>query len=121
MRDEVGNAQGASPLTSRTVIMNGKPVQLRLEPSYWEALDEICRREDLTSDELLADLKDRLNEQSRRERRGTGVSLANAVRVFIVGYYRRAATETGHSRAGHGKGDPFVATPFELVSVRTAG
>lgn len=102
------------PLEARTVALFGRPTQIRLEPSYWEALDEICRREDLTVDELCSDLKDRLDSQSQRARRVSGVSLSNAVRVFIVGYYRKAATEKGHDRAGHGRGDPFVSTPFDL-------
>lgn len=113
---------GIAPLTARTVKLFGRPSQLRLEPSYWEALDEICRREDLTVDELCGDLQDRLETQTRRRRRLSGVSLANAVRVFIVGYYRKAATEKGHDRAGHGRGDPFVSTPFDLPTLtETAG
>ena len=105
---------GVVPLEARTVKLFGQTTQIRLEPSYWEALDEICRREDLTVDELCSDLKDRLDSQSRRSRRVSSVSLSNAVRVFIVGYYRKAATEKGHDRAGHGRGDPFVSTPFDL-------
>ncbi len=106
----------AIPLIGRSINLFGRPTQIRLELSYWEALEEICRREDLTVDELCCDLKDRLVEQSRRVRSVGGVSLANAVRVFIVGYYRKAATEKGHDRAGHGRGDPFVSTPFDLPS-----
>lgn len=107
-------AAGVIPLVGRSVKLFGRPTQIRLEPSYWEALDEICRREDLTVDELCSDLKDRLDEQTKRVRGVASVSLANAVRVFIVGYYRKAATEKGHDRAGHGRGDPFVSTPFDL-------
>ncbi|CAO3424935.1 ribbon-helix-helix domain-containing protein [Azospirillum argentinense] len=109
----------AIPLVARTVKLFGRPTQLRLEPSYWEALDDICHREDLTVDELCSDLKDRLDSQSRRSR-GNAVSLANAARVFIVGYYRKAATEKGHDRAGHGRGDPFVSTPFDLPPAQPA-
>lgn len=109
----------AIPLVARTVKLFGHPTQLRLEPSYWEALDDICHREDLTVDELCSDLKDRLDSQSKRSR-GVAVSLANAVRVFIVGYYRKAATEKGHDRAGHGRGDPFVSTPFDLPPAQPA-
>lgn len=106
---------GVTPLVGRTVKLFGRAMQIRLEPSYWEALDEICRREDLTVDELCSDLKERLDQQLRRVRGIGSVSLANAVRVFIVGYYRKAATEKGHDRAGHGRGDPFVSTPFDLT------
>lgn len=102
--------QGISPLVSRTVTIAGQSCQIRIEPSYWEALEEISRREGLDINELCSDLKDRLDMQNRRG--DTGVSLANAVRVFVVGYFRQAATEMGHSRAGHGVGAPLGGTPF---------
>ncbi|WP_247871979.1 ribbon-helix-helix domain-containing protein [Azospirillum sp. TSO35-2] len=94
----------------------GRATAIRLEPSYWEGLEEICRREDLTVDELCADVQDRMEQQSRRAAQ-SGVSLANALRVFVVGYFRQAATERGHARAGHGQGRPFISTPFDTVPV----
>jgi len=106
---QTGKSLGISPLVSRTVNIAGQRHQIRIEPSYWEALEEIGRREDLSVDELCADLKDRLDAQARRNE--PGVSLANAVRVFVVGYFRQAATEAGHSRAGHGRG-LLAGTPF---------
>jgi len=35
--------------------------------------------------------------------RHQGNNLTAAMRVFILAYYRAAATEQGHSSAGHGK------------------
>ncbi|PWC43908.1 hypothetical protein TSO221_18690 [Azospirillum sp. TSO22-1] len=104
------NPQGISPLVSRSVTIAGQSSQIRIEPSYWEALEEISRREGLDINELCTDLKERLDIQNRRN--DAGVSLANAVRVFVVGYFRQAATEAGHSRAGHGRGEPLLSTPF---------
>ncbi|RUQ74467.1 hypothetical protein EJ913_05290 [Azospirillum doebereinerae] len=108
--------RSVSSLVARSLHPDGHAVQVRLELSYWEGLDEICRREDLTPDELCADVQERMNQQSRRGAQ-PGVSLANALRVFVVGYFRQAATERGHARAGHGQGDPFVSTPFDSLSV----
>lgn len=104
-----GQPRGASVLVTREVWIGDTSQQVRLEPSYWDALEEICRREDVSVDDLCADLQRRMVEQSRRvrDRDGDRASLANAVRVFTVGYFRQAATESGHSRAGHGRGDPF--------------
>ncbi|MGQ9368488.1 ribbon-helix-helix domain-containing protein [Azospirillum sp. A39] len=99
-----------SPLVCRTMLIAGRPTQVRLEPSYWEALEEIGRREGRDIDDLCSELKERLEEQTRR--RGV-VSVANAVRVFVVGYFRQAATDKGHVSAGHGRGDPFISTPFD--------
>lgn len=105
---------GVASLTPRTVKLSGRDVSIRLEPSYWEGLDEICQREDLTVEELCGDVRDRMEQQGRRASQA-GVSLANALRVFVVGYFRQAATERGHARAGHGQGRPFIATPFDTV------
>lgn len=90
---------------SRVILVDGEPSLLRVEPSYWAALDEICQREAVSIEELCSDLLRRID--------GERASLANAIRVFSVGYFRQAATETGHHRAGHGRGDPFVSTPFD--------
>ncbi|WP_372400300.1 ribbon-helix-helix domain-containing protein [Azospirillum sp. HJ39] len=109
-----GQSMGVASLTSRTLRLSGREFTVRLEPSYWEGLDEICHREDLTVDELCADVRERMEQQSRRTAQ-SGVSLANALRVFVVGYYRQAATERGHARAGHGQGRPFIATPFDTI------
>lgn len=108
------NPRGISPLVSRSVTIAGESCQIRIEPSYWEALEEISRREGLDIDELCTDLKERLDLQNRHS--DTGVSLANAVRVFVVGYFRQAATEAGHNRAGHGRGEPLNSTPFNRPS-----
>ncbi|SMF91122.1 hypothetical protein SAMN02982917_0119 [Azospirillum oryzae] len=67
-------------------------------------------------DDLCYDVRDRMEQQGRRSSQA-GVSLANALRVFVVGYFRQAATERGHARAGHGRGRPFIATPFDLVPI----
>ncbi|QCG91229.1 ribbon-helix-helix domain-containing protein [Azospirillum sp. TSH100] len=111
----VDQSTGVASLASRTLKLSGRDVSIRLEPSYWEGLDEICRREDLTVDELCEDVRERMEQQARRLPR-SGVSLANALRVFVVGYFRQAATERGHARAGHGQGRPFIATPFDTLS-----
>lgn len=58
----------------------------------WDALAEICRREDLTVHDLCG-----LIDERRR-----ASSLTAAIRVFIVNYFRAAATEDGHASIGHG-------------------
>ncbi len=85
-------AGGTSTLVNRNVIIGGRRTSLRLEPALWDALDEACRREGMTRHELCT----RIN---RRRRAST---LTAAVRVFIVGYFRAAATDDGHASIGHG-------------------
>ena len=83
---------GVSTLVNRNVTIGGRRTSLRLEPALWDALEEICRREDLTRDELCV-MIDKFRRAS---------SLTAAVRVFIVNYNRAAATEDGHASMGHG-------------------
>ena len=82
-----------SKLLSRNVTVNGRRTSLRLERLMWEALGEIVRREDTSSNELV----------TRIAERRAASSLTAAVRVFIVSYFRAAATDEGHAGAGHGE------------------
>ncbi|AWK86305.1 ribbon-helix-helix domain-containing protein [Azospirillum thermophilum] len=109
---------GVEPLRSQNIMIGGHRTSMRLEPSMWDALEDIARREGISVNKLCTRIKERIGEQARR--RGltedqTDVTLTSAVRVFIAAYYRRACTEEGHLRAGHGGSDPFVGTPFELL------
>lgn len=80
----------------------------------WEALEDITTRESLSINELCTMIKERLDVQARLRGDVAGeVTLTSAVRVFIAAYFRRASTEDGHARAGHGMNDPFCGTPFE--------
>ena len=83
---------GASTLVNRNITIDGRRTSLRLEPALWGALDEICQRENLTRHELCGNI-DGFRHAS---------TLTAAVRVFVVSYYRAAATEEGHANIGHG-------------------
>jgi hypothetical protein len=41
-------------------------------------------------------------------RKPANTSLTAAMRVFVMTYYRMAATEDGHNKAGHGLGGAFM-------------
>jgi predicted DNA-binding ribbon-helix-helix protein len=83
---------GGSTLVNRNVQVGPRRTSLRLEPAMWDALEEICRREEITQHELC-----RMIDERRR-----ASSLTAAIRVFIVNYFRAAATEEGHASIGHG-------------------
>ncbi len=83
---------GASTLVNRNVTIGRRRTSLRLEPAMWDALEEICRREEMSQHELCAVVDER--------RRAS--SLTAAIRVFIVNYFRAAATEAGPASSGHG-------------------
>jgi predicted DNA-binding ribbon-helix-helix protein len=80
-------------LISRNITVLGKRTSVRLEPEMWEALKEISKRECCSIHELCSLIQTSKNRQS---------SLTAAIRVFLMLYYRAAATEKGHLQAGHG-------------------
>ena len=87
----VAKSNGTS--ISRNVTIHGHRTSLRLQHEMWDALDEICRRESLTLHDLCSRIAD-----GRKDR-----SLTSEVRVFAIGYFREAASDEGHARAGHGR------------------
>jgi predicted DNA-binding ribbon-helix-helix protein len=87
-------------LLSRNVTVSGHRTSMRLEPDMWRGLSEICRRERATLHEVCTAIS--LNK-------APNVSLTAATRVFIMAYYRAAATEDGHARSGHGRGITMIA------------
>ena len=73
----------------------GHRTSVRLEPEMWSGLSEICRRERMIMHEVCTAVATRKQENT---------SLTAAIRVFVMAYFRTAATEEGHSKAGHGYG-----------------
>lgn len=99
-------------LVIRNVTVNDKRTSIRLEPEMWQALNDICRRERCSIHNLCT-----LVSASKE---GPG-SLTAAIRVFIMAYYRAAATEEGHNGADHGSGavlQPLFAKIAEDVQYR---
>src|ERR1700744_4128394 len=89
-----------STLVSRNVTIARHRTSVRLEPEMWSGLSEICRRERSVLHEICTAIAMRKPENS---------SLTAAIRVFVMAYFRAAATEDGHTKAGHGYG-AFSAT-----------
>lgn len=83
---------GGSTLVNRNVSVGQRRTSVRLEPAMWDALGEICRRENTTLHEVC--------EMVDARRRAS--SLTAAIRVFVMTYFRAAATEDGHAGVGHG-------------------
>lgn len=87
---------------SRNVTVSGHRTSLRLEQDVWDALDEICDREGISVHNLCTLIEQRRAHSSRTA----------AVRAFILGYFREAASDAGHQRAGHG------ALPQDVTKIR---
>ena len=77
-------------LINKNVKIEGRRTSLGLEQVSWDALGDICEREELTVNELIS-LVDR--------RRHNG-SRTSAVRAFIVTYLHELATKKGPLRKG---------------------
>ncbi|HVY14244.1 MAG TPA: ribbon-helix-helix domain-containing protein [Rhodopila sp.] len=81
-----------SRLINRNVVAERGRTSMRLEPELWDALSEICEREDQDIGALVRQV----------EAGGHTGGRTSAIRVFILNYFRVAATEHGHAGAGHG-------------------
>jgi predicted DNA-binding ribbon-helix-helix protein len=81
-----------SRLINRNVVAERGRTSMRLEPELWEALLEICDREGQDMSSLVRKV----------EQHGHAGGRTSAVRVFVMAYFRDAATEAGHSASGHG-------------------
>jgi predicted DNA-binding ribbon-helix-helix protein len=87
-------ANAGPGLVSRNITVRGHRTSIRLEASLWNALKEICQREGLAINELCTFVATVKNP---------ALSLTAALRVAIANYFRHAATEEGHARAGHAR------------------
>ena len=76
----------ASRLINRNVVAKRGRTSMRLEPELWEALVEIAAREGKDVSFLVRKVEadDHLGGRT------------SAVRVFVLAYFRKAATESGH-------------------------
>lgn len=80
-------------LLSRNVTVAGRRTSIRLEQQMWVALKEVALRENCTVHDLCSLIG---------SRRRAGLSLTAAIRIFLMLYFKAAATEEGHTKAGHG-------------------
>lgn len=92
--DEIMGEDGPrTTLISRNITVMGRRTSVRLEPEMWTALREIARREQCSIHDICTLICVRKNLRT---------SLTAAIRVFLMLYYRAAATEDGHKKSGHG-------------------
>lgn len=64
--------------STRNITIGGARSSIRLEEAFWEALEEILKREGLTLNDLVTKISDRLSAKG---------NLSGAVRVFIHSYF----------------------------------
>ncbi len=93
MGDSSSSRRRSSDLISKNIIIDRHRTSVRLEPEIWDALRDITARERCSLNMLCSEIY--------RRKRLTS-SLTASIRVFVTLYYRAAATDDGHARAGHG-------------------
>ena len=91
-RTKPADRDKTSTLVNRNVTIGGRRTSIRLEPIMWDTLDEICHREAVTRNQLCETIY-KFKHAS---------TLTAGVRVFVINYYRAAATAKGHASVGHG-------------------
>ena len=80
-------------LISRNITIKDRRTSIRLESQRWIALKEIAEREQCTIHNICEVIA---------FQKSVNITLTAAIRIFIMLYYKVAATEEGHKRAGHG-------------------
>ncbi len=101
----------ASRLVNRNVTAARGRTSMRLEPELWSALEEICHREGMSLGDIVRQI----------EQAGHPGGRTSAVRVHVLSYFRRAATEEGHAAAGHGAMDVSMTASHEATRLNVAG
>lgn len=80
-------------LISRNITVNKRRTSIRLESQMWTALKEIAEREKCSIHDICSIIARKKSEN---------ITLTAAIRIFLMLYFKAAATEEGHRRAGHG-------------------
>jgi predicted DNA-binding ribbon-helix-helix protein len=78
-----------SAIVKRSVVIAGQKTSVSLEDSFWAALKELAREQDLP----LCELVTRINAQ-----RSAG-NLSSALRLFVLEHFRGRATGVRTARA----------------------
>lgn len=118
VRDRLRLSPGASlrvEVTGDDHSVALSPASPPLEPFLWDALADIAKREGRSVEELCDLVRDRVAAIARRGDRTPDdgpQAVASALRVYIIGYYRRACEGGGATAA-----DPFSGTPMALPEV----
>lgn len=95
-REDFACEAGQSSLVSRNITIFGRRTSIRLEPEMWTSLNFIANMEGCTVHDICSLVFVRKKPLT---------SLTAAIRVFLMLYFKAAATAQGHKDAGHGDFD----------------
>lgn len=84
---------------------------MRLCQKEWDAFGEICNREKISRNELLSIIEGMKNND---------LGLTYSARLFIIEYFRQAATEEGHQKAHHDARDNLSSLKKQIEEILAA-
>ncbi|WP_428484084.1 ribbon-helix-helix domain-containing protein [Rhodopila sp.] len=93
----------SSRLVFRPIGTARGQIGIKLEPEFWHWLSQICERERIHLRELISQISEACPDGN----------LASTIRVFVLDYFCDAATESGHTQAGHGE------MPSSILALRS--
>lgn len=79
-------------------MVNNRRTSMRLCLKEWDALYEVCRIEKISKNRLIEMIEAHKSKE---------LGLTYSTRLFLVTYFREAASEEGHKNAGHGQTENF--------------
>ncbi len=65
-----------SALVSRNIWIGRRRTSIRLEPVFWDMMEQVCERESMTTHEICTLVSERVGEYG----------LTGAIRVFLISY-----------------------------------
>lgn len=81
-------ARRPSTLVNRNITVAGHRTSVRLEPAMWEALHQVCQREQKSVHDVVTEIARTQLESS----------LTAAIRVYLMSYFRAEAMLAAHAR-----------------------
>lgn len=95
-------------LMNKIIMINNRRTSMRLCLKEWDALYEVCRIEKISKNHLIEMIEAHKSEE---------LGLTYSTRLFLVTYFREAASEEGHRRVGHGLMENFTSISRVLRTV----
>lgn len=93
-------------LINKIIMINNRRTSMRLCMKEWDALYEVCKREHISKNHLIE-----LVEAHKTDTLG----LTYSTRLFLMSYFREAASDEGHKKAGHGLSDVAINHVLEQI------
>ena len=93
---------------NKIIMINNRRTSMRLCMKEWDALYEVCKIEKISKNHLI----EMIEEKKSKE-----LGLTYSTRLFLMAYFKEAASEEGHKKAGHGQSENFAAIAHVLQNI----